>query len=110
MPGLDFNMFSLMKRLAPAFTLCLSVGCASVTYEKSDPKTGFTTRGSMRSIFSTSAIKGFSIAHETKSTSTGVQIKEGNTSPDAEMVKALFDGFSGLAGSITEGAIKGAKP
>ncbi len=99
-----------MKIMITPILLLLCSGCASVTYEKTDPKTGLTTKGSMKTYFSTSAVKGFSIGHVTKTTETGLQIKEGNTSPDADFAKAIMDGLSDVVGKAAEGAAKGAKP
>ena len=97
-------------RILPILACLLCSGCASVTYEKNDPKTGMTTKGSMRTYFSTSAVKGFSIGHVTKTTETGLQIKEGNSDPNVDAINSMFSGFGDLLKSAVEGAAKGAKP
>lgn len=97
--------------------LLLVTGCATAAYDHtvSLPSTNGVvmvehTSGHIRSVISTSAMKGFVLGKETKASKSGLSIQEANTDPNVEFMKAMGDMLSGAVGAAAAGAAKGIKP
>ncbi len=83
----------------------LSVGCASVHYDKTEI-TGEHTTFRATSFLSNSALKGASVDRVTKTTSEGMKLSGSTTEPNPDAIVASGDAMGQMIGTAVKAAAK----
>ena len=78
-----------MKNITLSVVLLTLVGCSSISYNRTMPD-GSKASASARSLFSTTAIKGFNADSNTEKTSTGLKFQSTDTTAQGEALGTII--------------------